>query len=117
MGDLPAEEQYLHEYMFEEDPPTRAAMKTAALEMVKSHVTDQQGSASMATRVLMKSEGRISCKTPFWWFTMASLKTDNAHVEPYPTNKKLKWDNYSVNWTRHLELAIGTEGDVTEEGM
>ena len=82
MGDLPAEEQDLHDYMFEEDSPTRSAMKTARLEMVKSHVTDQEGSASMATRVLMKSEGRISCKTPFWWFTMAPLKTDNAHVEP-----------------------------------
>ena len=76
-GDKPAVEQDLRAYLFEDDPQMKTELRTAALGMVRSHVSDQEGSASMATRVLVKSEGRISCKAPFWWFTIAPIRTDS----------------------------------------
>ena len=117
MGDLYAEEQDLFNYVFEEDPPTRSAMRTVRLDMVKSHVTDQGGSAEMAHIPLMKSDGRISCKTIFWWYTMYQIKTNKEKVEYYPTDGSLTWANYSIDWTEHLKQAIGPNGDVTEEGL
>ena len=71
----------------------------------------------MAHLPLMKSEGRISCTTPFWWFSMVQVTSDKDNVENYPTDGTLEWDNYSINWTKHLQLAIGPNGDVTEEGL
>ena len=116
-GDKPAVEQDLRAYLFEDDPQMKTALRTAALGMVRSHVSDQEGSASMAHLPLMKSEGRISCRTPFWWFTMVQIPSDKDNVENYPTDGTLVWDNYSINWTKYLQQALGPNGDVTEEGL
>ena len=115
MGDIAAEEQDLFDHEFEEELSKKSKQKTGRLNMVKSHVADQEGSASMATRVRVKSEGRLSCKALFWWFTISPARGEN--VEQYPDDKKLKWDNYSINWTRYLKEAIGPEGGITEEKL
>ena len=115
-GDQPAVEQDLQAFAFEDDPDLRKEKKAQSLEMLKGHVTDQGGSAELAHIPLMKSEGRISCKATFWWYTMHQIETKKEKVEYYPF-EGLQWENYSIDWTEHLKKAIGTNGDISEEGI
>ena len=114
--DQPAVEQDLQAFAFEDDPNLRKEKKALSLEMLKSHVTYQGGSAELAHIPLMKSDGRISCKTIFWWYTMYQIKSNKEKVEYYPF-EGMQWENYSINWIKHLKKAIGTNGDISEEGI
>ena len=113
---MAAEEQDLFDWEFEEELSKKSRHKTGRLGMVKSHVAEQGGAVTMATRVLVRSNGRYSCQTPMWWFNIGStIGGDN--MEKYPEGKGLKWNDHSINWTMHLKKAIGSEGRITEEGL
>ena len=80
-GDQPAVEHDLQAFAFEDDLNLRQDKKTLSLEMLQSQVADQGGSAELAHTPLMKSEGRISCKATFWWYSMHQIETDKNQVE------------------------------------
>ena len=115
-GDQPAVEFDLQSYKFEDDIDLRQEKKTKRLEILKSHVANQGGSPKMAHAPLMPEKGRFECKATYWWYTINQIQTPKPEVEYYPY-EGMQWENHSINWTKHLQKAVGANGELSKEGV
>ena len=115
-GDQPAVEFDLQSYKFEDDDELRQEKKTKRLGMLKSHVANQGGSPEMAYTPLMSEKGQYECKASYWWFTMHQVLSSKTEIEYYPY-ETMRWENYSIEWSHHLQKAVGANGDLSKEGV
>ena len=76
----------------------------------------------MACSHLMPEKGQHECKASFWWFSLYQHLSSKANVEYYPYGdeegaQNFQWDDYSINWSPTLQRAVGTNGDLSREGV